>query len=199
MMTITNADIVGRLKLLADEHLKADSGTTTTAVNASIKDGYDYKNQLICFISGDNIGIDRVITSYTSASGTFTFDALTTAVTNVDEFCVVSKGFQSDVAQATSIVKNDMRNRGYDIDLFLNYQTQLKEMYIYKTIELICSGLMNDGQDQDVYYVNSERYKALYEGERTTLIADYDADESGGISTDEEEAPIRNNYGVLAR
>lgn len=199
MMTITNADIVGRLKLLADLHLKADSGSTTTAINSSIDDGYDFTNQYICFISGANIGVDRVITGYVDNTKTFTFDAVDTAVSNIDEFCVVSKGFQSDVAQATSIVKNDMRNRGYDIDLFLNYQTQLKEMYIYKTIELICSGLMNDGQDQDVYYVNSERYKALYEGERTTLISDYDADESGDISTDEEEAPIRNNYGVLAR
>ena len=187
-MTITNADIVGRLKLLADEHLKADSGTTTTAVNNSIKDGSDYTNNFICFISGANIGIDEVITAYEVASGTFTFNALTNAVTNVDEFCVVSKGFQSDVSQATSIVANDMRNRGYDIDLFLNYQIQLKEMYIYKSIELICAGLMNDGQDQDVYFVNYERFKTLYEAEASNLIADYDANEDGEIDEGEENA-----------
>lgn len=196
-MTITNADIVGRLKLLADEHLKADSGSTTTAVNASIADGNDYTNQFICFVSGDNIGVDRIVTTYTSATGTFAFDALTTAVSNVDEFCIVAKGFQSDVAQAISIVKNDMRNRGYNIDLFLNYQTQLKEMYIYKTIELVCGSLMNDGQDQDVYFVHKQDYKALYELERSNLIADYDADEDGTISQEEELQ--KSNYGVLAR
>ncbi len=107
-MVITNADIVSRLKLLADEHLKADSGSTTTAVNSSISDGSDYTNNLICFISGDNIGVDKVVTSYTVATGTFTFDVLTAAITGVDEFCVVSKGFLSDVAQATSIVTNDL-------------------------------------------------------------------------------------------
>lgn len=196
-MTITNADIVGRLKLLADEHLKADSGSTTTAVNASIANGNDYLNHFICFVSGDNIGVDRIVTSYTVNTGTFTFDALSTAVSNVDEFCVVSKGFQSDVSQAISIVKNDMRNRGYDIDLFLNYQTQLKEMYIYKTIELVCGTKMNDGQDQDVYFVHKQDYKALYELERSNLIADYDADEDGTISQDEEL--VKSNYGVLAR
>lgn len=196
-MTITNADIVGRLKLLADEHLKADSGSTTTAVNASIKDGNDYLNHFICFVSGDNIGIDRIVTTYATATGTFTFDALSTAVSNVDEFCIVSKGFQSDVASAISIVKNDMRNRGYDIDLFLNYQTQLKEMYIYKTIELVCGGLMNDGQDQDVYFVHKNDYKALYELERSNLIADYDANEDGTIDQDEENT--KSNFGVLAR
>lgn len=185
-MTITNADIVGRLKLLADEHLKADSGTTTTAVNASIKDGADYLNNFICFVSGANIGVDAVVTSYDSTTGTFTFDALSTAVTNIDEFCIVSKGFQSDVSQATSIVANDMRNRGYDIDLFLNYQTQLKEMYTYKTIELICAGLMNDGQDHDTYYTNGERFKKLYEAEASNLIADYDENEDGEIDEGEE-------------
>ena len=189
-MTITNADIVGRLKLLADEHVKADSGSTTTAVNASLQDGEDYVNNWICFVSGDNIGVDRVITSYATATGTFTFDVLDNAVTNVDEFCVVSKGFQSDVVQATSIVKNDMRNRGYDIDLFLNYQTQLKEMYTYKTIELICASLMNDGQDQDVYFIHKESNKALYEMETSNLIADYDANEDGNIDTGEENLNI---------
>ena len=189
-MTITNADIVSRLKLLADEHLKADSGSTTTAVNSSISDGNDYTNNLICFISGDNIGVDKVITSYTVATGTFTFDVLTNAVTSIDEFCVVSKGFLSDVAQATSIVTNDMRNRGYDISLFLNFQTQLKELYIYKTIELVCASLMNDGQDQDVYFVNYERFKKLYEMESSTLIADYDANEDGNIDDGEEDINI---------
>ena len=189
-MVITNADIVSRLKLLADEHLKADSGSTTTAVNSYIKDGSDYTNNFICFISGANIGVDAVITSYATATGTFTFNALANAVTSIDEFCVVSKGFQSDVSQATSIVANDMRNRGYKIDLFLNYQTQLKEMYIYKAIELICASLMNDGQDQDVYFVNYERFKGLYELEASTLIADYDANESGDISEDEEDINI---------
>lgn len=185
-MTITNADIVSRLKLLADEHLKADSGTTTTAINDSIKDGSDYTNNFICFLTGENTGVDRVVTAYETAVGTFTFDALDIAVTSVDEFCVVSKGFQSDVAQAINIVKNNMRNLGYDIDLFLNYQIQLKEMYIYKTIELICAGLMNDGQDQDVYFVNYGRFKKLYDREISTLIADYDANESGTIDADEE-------------
>ncbi len=189
-MTITNADIVSRLKLLADEHLKADSGSITTAVNSSISEGNDYTNSLICFISGDNIGVDRVITSYAIATGTFTFDALTAAVTNIDEFCVVSKGFLSDVAQATSIVTNDLRNRGYDVALFLNFQTQLKELYIYKTIELVCASLMNDGQDQDVYFVNYERFKKLYEVESSTLIADYDTNEDGNIDTDEENLHI---------
>lgn len=189
-MIITNADIVSRLKLLADEHVKADSGSTTTALNSALANGSDYTNNLICFISGANVGVDRVITSYVVGTGAFTFDVLDTAITNIDEFCVVPKGFLSDVAQATSIVTNDMRNRGYDVSLFLTFQTQLKELYIYKTIELVCGGLMNDGQDQDVYFVNYNRFKALYELESSTLIADYDANEDGTIDANEVDANV---------
>lgn len=187
-MTITNADIVGRLKLLADIHLKADSGTTTTAVNARLIDESNILNSYICFISGSNIGVDRVISGFAPTTGTISFTALSTTVSNTDEFCIVEKGYQSDVTQATLIVANDMRNKGYDIDLFINYQTQLKEMYIYKTIELICSSLMNDGTDSDAYYVNYNRFKQLYERESTYLIADYDLSEDGAISADEESA-----------
>jgi len=196
-MTITNAEIVGRLKLLADEHSKADSGSTTTAVSASLANESDYTNQFICFVNGDNANTDRIITDFDTATGTFTFSDLDNAVTNTDEFCVVSKGFQSDVLSATSIVANDMRNRGHDIDLFLNYATQLKEMYIYKTIELICASLMNDGQDHDAYYTHMINYKDLYISGIDTLIADYDEDEDGTISENEEL--MRTNCAVIER
>lgn len=197
MPTITSADIVGRLKLLADQHLKADSGTTTTAVNTSLIDEPDKTNHIICFINGGNIGVDRVITDFTTASGTITFSALDNAVTSSDEFCLVRNGFASDIAQATIEVKNDFRNMGYDIDLFLNSATQLKELYIYKTIELICGGLVNDGTDEDAYFFNYERFRMFYERERTTLTADYDANEDGIIQDEEENVTV--NYVVLER
>ena len=194
-LTLSNADIVGRLKLLADEHLKADSGTTASIVCASLIDEPTVANQFVCFISGDNVGVDRVISSFTDSTGTIGFDALDTTVVNTDEFCIVKTGFQSDATQAYNVMKNDLRNRNYDIDLFLTY-SQLKEMHIYKTIELICASLMNDGDDQDAYYVNYKRFEKLYGLETVNMLADYDADESGDISTSEEEQPIRQAYMV---
>ena len=59
-------------------------------------------------------------------------------------------------------------------------------MYIYKTIELVCSSLMNDGVADDVYFVQSERFKELYDAEISSMVADYDANEDGVISEDEE-------------
>ena len=184
-MTVSNADIVSRLKLLADEHLKADSGDLVSVTCSALIDLADISNQFICFVSGANIGLDRVINTFTPSTGVVTFDTLATAMTNIDEFCIVKTGFQSDVAQAEQAIRNDLRNSGHDLDLFLT-EPQLKEMYIYKTIELICAGLMNDAQDQDVYFANYTRFQDLYNGERTSLIADYDVNQNGSIDDEEE-------------
>jgi len=194
-MTITNADIAGRLKLLADEHLKADSGTTTTVVNSSLIDGADVSNRFVCFISGSNIGIDRIITNFATETGTITFTALDNTITSSDEFCIVATGFQSDVIQAEKVIENDLRNKGYKLELFLT-EPQLKEMYIYKTIELVCASLMNDGDNEDIYFVHYNRFRKLYEIETNTMIADYDKNEDGAIGDNEELQSPRQGYFV---
>ena len=194
-LSLTNADIVGRLKLLADRHLKADSGSTTTAVNSTLIDEVSLANSFICFITGDNIGVDKVITAFDDTTGTITFDALTSAVTNTDEFCIVQTGFKSDAAQAENIIRNDLRNQGYSLDLFLT-SAQLKEMHIYKTIEIICASLMNDGSDEDAYFVHKNDFYKLYETERNNMLADYDSNEDGTIGTDEEELYLNQSYVV---
>ena len=188
-VTLSNADIVSRLKLLADIHLKADSGTTTSLTNSSLIDNQSILNHIVCFINGDNIGVDRVITSFNADTGAIGFDALDTAITNTNEVCVVSTGYLSDAAQAEIAIRNDFRNKGYNLDLFLT-SSHIKETFIYKTIELICMGLMNDGTDTDAYYVQANRFRELYNAETSSLIADYDSNEDGNIDADEEMMPV---------
>jgi hypothetical protein len=195
-MTISNAEIVAKLKLLADYHIKVDNGSTTTAVSSNLVGEAGIANQYACFISGNNIGTDRVISGFFTETGTIEFAALDNAVDSTTEICICKIGFQSDVFQASLIVANDFRNKGLDIDLFLT-TSQLKELYIYKTIELVCAGLMNDGVDTDVYYVHYNRFKSLYENEISTLMADYDANEDGTIQEDEENTST--SYGIFAR
>ena len=187
-VTLSNADVVSRLKLLADNHLKADSGTTTSLINSSLIDSNNITNHIVSFISGSNIGVDRVISSFDTDTGEIIFDAIDTSISNVDEVCIMSIGFASDIAQAETAIRNDFRNKGYNLDLFLT-SSQLKELYIYKTIEIICMGLMNDGVDTDVYFVQAKRFKELYQIELSSLIADYDLNEDGNIDTDEELLP----------
>lgn len=188
-MTITNADIVSRLKLLADYHGKATSGTTTTLVCNDLVDEKDATGYFICFVSGTHAGTDHIVTDFTVATGTLTFSALSSAVTNTDEFCLVSKGYQSEVSQAALVVAEDFKNKGYDASLFLT-DSQLKELHIAKVIELACYGLMNDAVDTDAYFANAQRANDRYRLIMANLIADYDANEDGSISTDEEKQSI---------
>ena len=182
---LTNADIVGKLKLLADEHLKADSGTVTTTVNAKLIDSPSLINYYICFVSGLNAGEDRVITSFDDVTGTMTFAALTDAVVDTDEFCICERGFSSDIIQGIAEVKNDFRNKGLNIDLFLSFQTQLKELYLYKIISIICGNLLNGNTDDDMYAFQHARFNDLYAIEKSVLIADYDSSENGTIEETE--------------
>jgi len=184
-LTLSNATIVGRLKLLADEHFKADDGTDVTVTISSLVDHSDIAKQFICFVSGDNSGTDRIITNFSDITGVVSFDTLLYPVTNTDEVCIVSKGYQSEVEQAEQVIQNDMRNRGYDFSKFLEVE-QLLQMHIYKTIELACAGRVNDGQDHDVYFFQTNRFKDLYHSELASLVADYDKDGNGIIDDDEE-------------
>lgn len=195
-LSLTTAELVSRLKLLADYHLKANSGSTTTVVNTSLVGESNISNSLICFISGLNAPTDRVVTSFYTETGTVGFGALDNAVVNTDEFCIVKRGYQSDVVQAEQAMRNHFRNMGYDLDLFLT-SSHIKEAHVYKTLELICGSLMNDANADDVYYFHYKRFKELYETETSTLIADYDANEDGAISEDEELQTM--NYGVFGR
>jgi len=188
-LTLTNAEIVSRFKTLADYHLKADSGSTTTAVNSSMIDESSVANWYICFVNGDNYGTDKVISSFHDATGTITFPAVSNAIDNQSEFCLLEKGFLSDAKQAELFIDNYLRNKGYDLSLFLT-TSQLKEAHIYKTLELICAERMQDGTDDDIYFVNHNKYSTLFEIEMNKLIADYDTNENGSISEDEEKQSL---------
>ena len=197
-MTLTVSDIVGRLSSLADFKEKADSGSTTTLVCSAKGDDLDdtYNNQYICFLTGANKGIDRIITDFATSTGTFTFDALDNAVDNTSEFAVVSKGYISYMEEGLSVLHERIKNLGLDIDLFLT-EAQLKELHLYKTLDLICMDLFNDATAEDSYWNKHLVYSELFETTLTNLKADYDTNEDGVISEDEELQG--GNYGVLLR
>lgn len=184
-MTLTNAEIVARYKALADFSFKADSGTTTTLTSKKLIDNSDISGFYVCFISGANFGLDKIITSFNDTTGTLTFSALSSSVLNTDEVAIVENGFQAEVKQAELFIINYLRNKGLDFNLMLN-KPQLKESHIYKTLDLICSNLMKDAVDADVYYAQSVKYQNLFNLEMDKLVADYDINENGTIEQSEE-------------
>lgn len=187
--TITNADIVIASPLLISDYIaKANSGSTTTVASKALKglDEEEIEGAYICFINGDNAGTDRIITDYTSNNtGTFTFDALTEAVDNTTTFAIVFLDYTGGVKRAEAIIENDLRKKGYDIDSFLT-ASHLKELLLNKTMSHICQAKRQDANDEDMYHINYLEFEERYVEELNTLVADYDENESGAISSDEE-------------
>ena len=190
---LTNADIVLASPLLiADYVAKANSGSTTTVVSQALKglDPEEVIGAYICFINGDNAGEDRIITDYVSSNeGTFTFDALTSPVDNTTTFAIVFLDYTGGVIRAKQIITNDLRKKGFDIDLFLD-STQLRELLLLKAMSHICQAKRQDANDTDMYHINYLDFEEQYVLELNTLIADYDANESGIIDADEEDTNV---------
>jgi len=186
--TLKNADIIQALPILADHYEKADSGSTTTLVCGRLTDlvQAEIEGATIAFIAGANAGNDATITSYTDTTGTFGFDAVTTAIDSSTGFGVLYLDYTGYINRAFDIIKNEMRNRGLDIDLFLTV-SQVKELHLTKTLQLICMSKRQDADTDDIFHESYMVFKELYESELTTLKADYDLDEDGSIEESEEK------------
>jgi len=194
---LKNADIIAALPILADHYEKADSGSTTQLVcsRLTLLTEGEVNGAIIGFISSDAAGTDAVVTSYDGGSGTFGFAALSNAVNGSTGFGVVYIDFTSFIDRAYDIIKNEMRNRGLDIDLFLT-TTQVKELHLTKTLELICMSKRQNADTDDIYHESYLVFKENYESELTTLKADYDTDEDGTV---EEAEKKQSNQVVLIK
>lgn len=200
MLTLSNADIISRFSQVADFKAKAKSGTTTTLVNdnsdfTDAVPGY-FNSMYICFLSGSNKGVDRLITNFDDITGTFTFDALDNSVDNTTLFAIVENGFINYSEDAFNFIQEKVKNDGKDIDLFLTTE-QLKELHIYKTFDLICQDKFHDTTDEDLFYGRHVHYNNLFESTYQKLKADYDSNEDGII--EEDEKLQGGSYGVLRR
>jgi len=173
---------------LADHYEKADSGSTTTLVSARLTDliQAEIVGATIGFITGDNAGVDATVTSYTDSTGTFGFGAVSNAVDSSTGFGIVYLDYTTYINRAYDIIKNELRNRGLDIDLFLT-TAQVKELHLTKCLELICMSKRQDADTDDIYHESYLVFKENYESELTTIKADYDTDEDGTIDDSEEK------------
>lgn len=194
---LKNADIIAALPILADHYEKADSGSTTSLVCGRLTALVDEEmiGATIGFITGDNAGNDATITSYTDSTGTFGFDAVSNAVDSSTGFGIVYLDYTTYIDRAYDIIKNEMRNRGLDIDLFKT-TSQVKELHLTKTLELICMAKRQDADTDDIFHESYMVFKENYESELTTLKADYDTDEDGTI---EEAEKLQTNQVVLTK
>lgn len=186
--TLTNADIVQAMpNKLADFYEKADSGSTTSATCARLVGLNDDEviGSVVCFITGDNKGIDAVVNSFDSLTGELGFTALSNAIVSGDVFGIVSLDYQSYIERSYAVIKNEMRNMGREAELYLT-ESQVKELHLLKTMQVICMAKRQDATVDDIFHQSYLDFTDQYRNELISLKADYDKNEDGVISSDEE-------------
>lgn len=189
-LTLTNGDIVQTLEFLAEGILKAQGGTVNTIVSNDLADIGDVSGYKVLFLSADFFGEERAIISVDEEASILTLDSdMSSSITNTTKFAYIETGFQSFVKRAEAIIISLFRNKGMNINLFLN-DAQLKEIHIYKTIELICLSKRQDANSDDMYHSNYESFRDMFDSSFSNLVADYDYDEDGSIDDDEEGIKI---------
>ncbi len=197
--SLTNADVITALPILADFYEKADGGSTTTLTCKRLTSLQDDEivGATIGFISGDNAGTDAVVSTYASATtATFGFDAVSGSVDSSTGFGITLISWKVYIDRAFSIIKNELRNKDLDIDLFKTV-SQVKELHLLKTVELICLSKRQDANADDVFHESYLSFKEAYSGEMLAIRADYDLDEDGTL--EESEKLQSSNRVVLGK
>lgn len=187
-LSLTDYDIISTLSSLGGEIRKAEGGSNTTLVDQSLTFNNDsLLGSTVVFTSGLNIGVSASVSSYTS--DTLTFEALANPVVAGANYSLLDETYESYMLRAEALITEAFKNGGLDIALMLN-TAQLKELHIAKTISLICLSKRKDATDDDMYHSNyiafDDMYKTMYSG----IVVDYDSNEDGTISTDEENQEL---------
>lgn len=192
LLTLTNAEIINGFPVLADHREKVNTGTINSCIVKALKnlDVEDVESSYICFLNGDNQGLDRIILSYDDTTGEFTFDDTNVIVDNKSMIAIISNDYITYSERAETILKQDLKNQGANFDLFFNANIDLKEVHLLGTLKNICFSLRRDTNADDIYHSSYLDFKDQYDTNLARLVADYDFDEDGILDPEEEDYKV---------
>ena len=165
---------------------EAESGSTTTAVDASFIGDETYIGGEIEIYPADNSEITQKfnITAFDDSTGTFTFAPPRDTAVSTNRF-QVRRSFSEQIEQSGDIVQSDLWKREQRAYLILD-NTQINRMITYKFFELLFAKRRTSLNDDDRDNVQYNYYRDLYNSEYNGLPLAYDLNENGVIDRDEE-------------
>jgi len=165
---------------------EAESGSTTTAVDASFIGADTYVGGEIEIYPADNSEITQrfSITTFDDTTGTFTFSPDRDNAVSTNRF-QVRRSFAEEIEQAGDIVQSDLWKREQRAYLILD-NTQVNRMIVYKFFELMFAKRRTSTNDDDRDNVQYNYYRDLYNSEYNGLPLAYDENENGVIDDGED-------------
>ena len=181
---ITDDDIINELPQLKDKgwrvHGTADSGSTTTIVDAELKryeDDY-FTGGLAYSI---NKGETKEITDFASSTGTVTTTAFSSAIA-ADKY-ILTRPFSREIQRAFEKIEEFLNSAGKRPFLILD-PYDLREVNIYYSVAEVCKGLATEGDSLwwNLWKDYENKAYAIFKG----INFKYDQSNDGYIAGSEE-------------
>ncbi|HLE09139.1 MAG TPA: hypothetical protein VI914_05890 [Thermodesulfobacteriota bacterium] len=181
---ITDDDIINELPQLKDKgwrvHGTADSGSTTTIVDAELKryeDDY-FTGGLAYSI---NKGETKEITDFVSSTGTVTTTAFSSAIA-ADKY-ILTRPFSREIQRAFEKIEELLNSAGKRPFLILD-PYDLREVNIYYSVAEVCKGLATEGDSLwwNLWKDYENKAYAIFKG----INFKYDQSNDGYIAGSEE-------------
>lgn len=182
---ITDLDVVNELPQLRENgwrvHGTADSGSTTTIVDAELKryeDDY-FTGGLATNLTNDEV---RNITDFVSSSGTVTIVTATTTASG--NKYVLTRSFKKEILRAFEKIEELVIRAGQRPNLILD-PYDLKEVHTYYAVAEVCKGMTGAGGTDTFWWQMWKDYEAKAYAVFKSINFKYDASDDG-LLTDSE-------------
>ncbi len=183
---ITDADIVAELPQLKDNGWKvrgtADSGSTTTIVDAGLKryeDDY-FTGGLAYSVAKDEV---REITDFVSSTGVVTAEAFSAAIAAEEQY-ILTRPYTREINRAFEKIEEKLKQRGRRAHLILDAY-DLREVHIYYATAEVCKGLATE--NNSLWWHLWKEYEKTGDDAFLALDFKYDSSVDGYIANGEKD------------
>ena len=174
---------------------KADSGTTTTLVDAQLKQQPDdwWTGGTIAIVSGTNEGGRRDVSDFAMATGTVTVGTAFPAAIDNTDYYRLRRSWRPVIEAAFEDVKQRVRNEGNRAALIIDSgELYLPVLYhaiqlAYEALSSFHGELVDEGND----WQRAQEYEAKYDAAFKSIPFHYDVTEDGVPDTTLEFSTVR--------
>jgi len=198
-ISIVDQDLFNELPILEKEAIQK-TGTATAGAAGSLtdtarrkeKDDY-WKGGTIEIISGTGDTQTRLISGNTQSSGVLTVTPNWTTTPDTTSVYRVIRAFTKQIESSFEKLSDMIYNKGKRHSLILE-SSQVKIPLKYLTLHFICIDLMKDVDD--IWDRRAIMYWERFNESFGAMKLDYDEDESGSISGDDEEQASAGGFHI---
>jgi len=191
---ITDDDLYDELESLRKQNTQAQgtatagaAGTITDTLKRKETDDY-WKGGIVEILAGTGAGQKRDITGSIQSTGVISITP--NWATNPDNTSIyrIVKAYTAKIQQCFEELETMLYNKGKRHSLILE-SSQIKYPLLYLTLHKICQDISDDVDDK--WNRLAEKYEEKHKNSFTNMKVEYDEDESGSITGDDEEG-----YGI---